>query len=58
VCQEVVELVTDYFENALDRGERERFEDHVATCSACVAYLRQMRITIELIAATRADETP
>ena len=46
-------MVTDYFENALDRCERERFESHVATCSACAAYLRQMRVTIERVAATR-----
>jgi anti-sigma factor RsiW len=55
-CQELVELVTDYFENALDRDDRDRFERHVTTCSGCTRYVRQMRRTIDLLAAvTRAD---
>ena len=45
-CQELVELVTDYFEDALPDGLRDRFEEHIAHCSGCQAYLAQMRATI------------
>ena len=48
VCQEVVELVTDYLEGALPRAERRRFEAHLADCPHCTEYLAQMRATIRL----------
>jgi anti-sigma factor RsiW len=48
VCQEVVELVSDYLEGALPRGARRRFERHLAGCPHCTEYLAQMRETIRL----------
>jgi len=45
-----VELVTDYLGGALSPGERARFEEHLATCPPCTAYLAQMRTTLELAA--------
>jgi len=48
VCQEVVELVTDYLEGALSRRDRRRFEQHLAGCPHCTAYLAQMRETLRL----------
>jgi anti-sigma factor RsiW len=48
VCREVVELVSDYLEGALDERDRVRFEAHLATCDGCSAYLDQMRRTIGL----------
>ena len=48
VCQEVVELVSDYLEGALSRGERRRFDRHLAGCPHCTEYLAQMRETIRL----------
>ncbi len=47
-CQEVVELVTDYLEGTLSRGDRKRFEHHLAGCPHCTAYLAQMRETLRL----------
>jgi anti-sigma factor RsiW len=48
VCQEVVELVTDYLEGALSRADRRRFEAHLADCPHCTEYLAQMQATIRL----------
>jgi anti-sigma factor RsiW len=45
-CRELVELVTDYLEQALPPGERLRFERHLATCAGCDAYLRQLDATL------------
>jgi anti-sigma factor RsiW len=42
-CQEIVEIVTDYLEAALPRGERERFEAHLEQCPFCTEYVEQMR---------------
>lgn len=47
-CQELVELVTEYFEGALSPLEAERFEEHAAVCKGCGRYLDQMRRTIEI----------
>ena len=48
-CQELVELVTDYFEGALPVAERARFDAHVADCEGCRLYLDQVRTTIRLV---------
>jgi anti-sigma factor RsiW len=45
-CRDVVELVTDYLEGALDRSGRLRFEVHLSGCPDCTEYVRQMRMTI------------
>jgi anti-sigma factor RsiW len=57
-CQELVELVTDYFEGALPAEEHARFEEHVERCQGCGVYLEQMRITIRLLGRLSADELP
>jgi anti-sigma factor RsiW len=46
-CQELVELVTAYFDGALSRTDRRRFERHIAGCDNCTAYVEQMRLVIE-----------
>ena len=55
-CQELVELVTDYLENALSLSERERFEQHLAICPGCVTYVDQFRETVRLTGELREDE--
>ena len=49
VCQQAVELATDYLEGVLSRGERRSFERHLAACDGCEAYLAQVR---EVLVAT------
>ena len=56
VCQEMVELITDYLEDALTRSQRKRFEAHLAACEHCTEYLRQMRVTIRLTGVLRAED--
>ena len=48
VCQQAVELVTDYLEGSLSRRDRRRFEAHLRACPNCSAYLEQIRATIAL----------
>ncbi len=45
-CQQLVEIVTDYFEGKLSPSERERFEAHLAVCPGCRTYVEQMQQTI------------
>jgi len=48
-CKELVELVTDYFEEALPATERARVEEHLEGCPFCQVYLEQMRATIRAL---------
>jgi anti-sigma factor RsiW len=48
VCQELVELVTDYLNHTLPAADRVRFEAHLLTCPPCTSYLAQMKTTLEL----------
>jgi anti-sigma factor RsiW len=56
VCQQAIELVTDYLEGALSRRERRRFEAHLRACPNCAAYLEQIRATIALAGAVEVEE--
>jgi anti-sigma factor RsiW len=56
VCQELVELVTDYFEGALSRGDRKRFDAHIAACEHCTLYIEQLRQTIALTGTLREED--
>lgn len=59
VCQQAVELVTDYLEGALRRSARRRFEKHLSGCPHCTEYLAQIRETIRLAGrVTPEDLTP
>jgi anti-sigma factor RsiW len=59
VCQQVVELITDYLEETLSRSQRRRFEAHLKGCEHCSEYLEQMRATIRLTGSlTNEDLTP
>jgi anti-sigma factor RsiW len=56
VCQQAVELVTDYLEGTLSRRDRRRFEAHIRACPNCAAYLEQIRITIKLTGSIEPDD--
>ena len=46
-CQELVELVTAYFDGSLSWSDRRRFRAHIRGCPHCAAYIEQMRLMIE-----------
>jgi anti-sigma factor RsiW len=56
VCQQVVELVTDYLEGTLSRRERRRFESHLRACPNCTAYLQQIKTTVQLTGTIEWEE--
>jgi predicted anti-sigma-YlaC factor YlaD len=58
-CQELVELVTEYLEGAMEADSCARFEAHLARCRGCRAHLRQVRQTIRVAGRlTEDDLTP
>jgi anti-sigma factor RsiW len=57
-CQELVELVTDYLEEALSDDERARFEQHLAICGGCREYVKEIRSTIQVSRELSQDALP
>ena len=57
-CQEVVELVTDYLERALDAGETSLFEQHLNFCDGCVWYVDQLRTTVTTLEGIHEEDVP
>jgi anti-sigma factor RsiW len=58
VCREVVELVTEYLGGTLPAHDRERFDQHLATCPPCTAYLAQVKTTLEIAAELASTPPP
>ena len=48
--------MTDYLEGVLSDEERARFDDHLARCRGCSAYVEQMRTTVRLTGALREED--
>jgi len=57
-CQEVVELVSDYLEQALPAEEASLFEQHVNFCDGCDWYLDQMRSTVATVGRITEQDVP
>ncbi len=48
-CNELVELVTAYLDDALELDTRARFDLHLLDCDGCENYLQQFRATIGVV---------
>ena len=57
-CQEVVELVSDYLDQALAPEEASLFEQHVNFCDGCDWYLDQMRSTVATVGRITEHDVP
>jgi anti-sigma factor RsiW len=57
-CREMVELMTDYLEGVLSPRDRRRFEEHIAGCDGCRAYLEQMRATRDALGQIAEEPIP
>lgn len=57
-CHEVVDIITDYLEDALPPADRRRVEEHLAICDGCTTYLEQMRETIRLTGMLTEEQIP
>ena len=55
-CQELVELVTAYFDGSLSRRDRRRFRGHISGCDDCTAYVEQMRLMIDATGRLREED--
>jgi anti-sigma factor RsiW len=56
VCQQAVELMSDYLDGALPRRQRRRLERHLANCDVCTEYLEQLQATIALTGSAAPED--
>jgi anti-sigma factor RsiW len=54
-CNELVELVTDYLDGALDEETGHRVADHLAGCDGCTTYVEQIRQTVTTLGSSPAE---
>ncbi|MGZ5128992.1 MAG: anti-sigma factor family protein [Actinomycetota bacterium] len=47
-CRQVVELLSDYLDDAIPAPDRARLDAHLAGCDGCSAALEQLRETIRV----------
>ena len=57
-CRELVELLTDYLDDALPRTDAERVTEHLETCPGCQTYLDQLKGVIDLLGHVPAEQLP
>jgi anti-sigma factor (TIGR02949 family) len=57
-CADVVELVTEYVEGALEVHDAALFEQHLNFCDGCVRYVDQMRATIATVGRIEEEDVP
>jgi anti-sigma factor RsiW len=55
-CQQLVELITDYFDAALPAELRARFEAHLRICEGCAEFVEQLRRTVETVGRLKAKD--
>jgi anti-sigma factor RsiW len=56
VCRDAVALMSDYLEGSLSVRQRARLERHLAACDGCDEYLRQMRVTIDVLGRVEPED--
>ena len=56
ICEQLVELVTDYLDGVLDPVVAARFDAHLLECDGCVNYLEQFQSTISALGRVPSDQ--
>jgi anti-sigma factor RsiW len=54
-CRDVVELLSDYLDGALDDVTRRAVESHLAGCQGCARALTQLRETVRVTGMLREE---
>jgi anti-sigma factor RsiW len=59
ICQQMVELVTEYLDGVMEPKRRARFEAHLAGCDGCTNYIEQFRTTLVVVGRSlEVDDVP
>lgn len=58
ICRELVELLTDYLDQALPAPDVDLVEEHLVVCVACRDYLGQFEATARVVAHAAGEQPP
>ncbi len=48
ICEPITDLIADYLNDRLSPSRKNEFEQHLAVCPDCVAYLNTYKKTLQL----------
>jgi len=54
-CDELVEKVTDYLEQALSSPDLARWDDHVQVCIGCQGHLGEVRVALRVLSSLATE---
>ena len=57
-CKDFIEFLHEYLGDELPEAQKQRFEEHLAVCDSCVAYLSNYEDTMSLAKACYSDDAP
>jgi anti-sigma factor (TIGR02949 family) len=57
-CDDVMQRVTEYLDEALPPGAQGAFEQHLAECVNCTRYLQEIRQTVHRLGALPREPMP
>ena len=57
-CEQLIDFIGRYRDDELSPDERESFEQHLADCPSCTAYLKTYEQTIVLAKASADEPVP
>ncbi len=57
-CDDVMQRVTEYLDQALPPGAATAFERHLAECASCTRYLQEIRQTIHRLGTLPREPMP
>ncbi len=58
MCQQMVDLLSEYLSGDLDAQTRTVFETHLHNCRDCHAFLQTFRLTMQATRALRYEDIP
>lgn len=56
-CRELIEYLSEYIDGGLDPHTRARFDEHLAECEDCAAYLDSYRAMLRMLKFSRHDNS-
>jgi anti-sigma factor RsiW len=55
-CNLIVEVITDYLEDAMAPDDARRLEEHLTLCPGCASAVEQFRLVLRITGALREED--
>ena len=57
-CRQMTEIIIDYLEGRMLLRDRARFQLHLGMCKHCRRYLKQMKLSVDVLGAMQPEPVP